>query len=112
MSEEEIYRLFIEWMKKSWYGLPEADEMTPLIRARYTPEEASQLTGFPFSGIDLEELAKLKGTDPTELVPRLDALSRKGVVLRSARGTKVRYSLHDSFFVFLRSAFWPGGRDA
>ena len=31
MSEEEIYRLFIEWMKKSWYGLPEAEEMIPLI---------------------------------------------------------------------------------
>lgn len=52
MSEEEIYRLFIEWMKKSWYGLPEAEEMIPLIRARYTPEEASQLTGGP---LDIKE---------------------------------------------------------
>lgn len=31
MSEEGIYRLFIEWMKKSWYGLPEAEEMIPCI---------------------------------------------------------------------------------
>ena len=111
MSEEEIYRLFIEWMKKSWYGLPETEEMIPLIKTRYSPEEASLLTGLPYSVTDLEALAKLKGMNPSELAPRLDDLAKKGVVFRSAMGGKVRYSLNDSFFVFLRSAFWPGRTD-
>ena len=106
MSEEEIYRLFIEWMKKSWYGLPEAEEMIPLIRARYTPEEASLLTGLPYSETELEVLAKMKGMNPSELAPLLDDLARKGVVFRSARGGKVGYSLNDPFFVLLRSSFW------
>jgi hypothetical protein len=106
MSEEEIYRRFIEWMKKSWYGLPEAEEMIPLIKTRYTPEEASLLTGLPYSPTELEALAKLKGMNPSELAPRLDDLASKGVVFRSASGGKVGYSLNDSFFVLLRSSFW------
>ena len=106
MSEEEIYRPFIEWMKKSWYGLPEAEEMIPLIRARYTPEEASLLTGLPYSETELEALAKMKGMNPSELAPRLDDLARKGLVFRGARGGKVIYSLNDSSYVLLRSAFW------
>jgi ferredoxin len=111
MAEEEIYGRFIDWLKQTWWDLPEADERLYLIKARYTAEEASLLTGMPFSGKSLEELAEIKKMAPAELARRLDALARKGVVFRSAMGGKVRYRLNDSFFVFLRSAFWPGRTD-
>jgi hypothetical protein len=29
MSEQEIYSSFMEWLKQTWYGLPEADELVP-----------------------------------------------------------------------------------
>ena len=111
MSEEEIYRRLIDWLKQTWVHLPESAELLPLIKARYTAEEASLLTGMPFSGKSLEELGEIKKMDPAVLARRLDALARKGVVFRSARGDKVRYSLNDSLFVFLRSAFWLGRSD-
>ena len=111
MSEKEVYRRFINWLNQTWWGLPEADELMPLIMARYTPEEAAVLTGIPFSGKSLEELAEMKGMDPADLDPQLHALAKKGVVFRTMRGETVRYSLNDSFFVFYRSAFWPGRTD-
>ena len=111
MSEQEVYLRFIDWLKQTWWDLPEADELVPLMMTRYTPEEASLLTGMPFSGRNLEELAEMKQMDPAELRQKLDALAKKGTVFRAVRGETVRYSLNDSFFVFLRSSFWSGRTD-
>ncbi|UCD56774.1 MAG: 4Fe-4S binding protein [Candidatus Hydrogenedentota bacterium] len=111
MSDREVYQKFIEWLGSTWWGLPESDELMPLIMARYTREEAALLTGIPFSGRNLEELAGMKQAEPAELATRLDSLARKGVVFRSVEGDTVRYSLNDSFFVLLRSAFWHGRAD-
>ena len=111
MSDQEIYQRFIDWLKQSWWGLPEADELRPLIIATYTPEEASLLTGIPFSGRDLQELAEMKQMDPIELNHWLEELARKGLVFRIVSGDTVRYSLNDALFVYFRSSFWAGHTD-
>ncbi len=36
MPEQEVYRRFINWLNQTWWGLSEADELMPLIMARYT----------------------------------------------------------------------------
>ncbi len=110
MSEQEVYASFITWLKQTWWGLPEADELVPFIMATYAPEEASLLTGMPFSGRNLEELAEMKRMDPAELSHKLDALAKKGLVFRTVRGETVRYSLNDGFFIH-RSTWWPGRTD-
>ena len=111
MSEQEVYRRLVDRLKQSWWGLPEADELMPLMMATYTPEEASLLTGMPPSAMNLEELAEMKQMNPDELDRRLDALAKKGLVFRTVRGETIRYRLNDSFFVYYRSAFWPGRTD-
>jgi hypothetical protein len=79
MSEREVYARFIDWLRQSWWDLPEADELIPLVMASFTPEEASLLTGIPFSATNLEELAEMKQMDPVDLNRRLDALAKKGL---------------------------------
>lgn len=111
MSEQEIYERLIDWLKEGWWDLPEADELMPLIKATYTPEEAALLTGVPFSTRSLEEVAEMKQMEPAALSHRLDALAKKGLVYRTARGDTVRYRLNDSNFLFFRSAFWSGRSD-
>jgi len=105
-SEKEIYQELIDWLRKAWWGLPDSEHLMPTVRAFYNPEEAALLTGIPFSGQSLEELAEMKGMVPEELAPKLDALARKAAVWRSEKGDSVRYSLNDSFFVFMRGPFW------
>ena len=85
-SEQDVYNRFIDWMKQTWYGLPEADELLPLMIARYTPEEAALLTGMPFSGKSLEELAGMKQMEPAKLGQQLDALAKKGLVPTCIKG--------------------------
>ena len=115
MSEKEVYREVIDWLGSTWWGLPESAELMPLLKARYTVEEARLLTGMSFSGPSrgetLDELAEMKHVDAAELGPQLDALARKGVVYRDAEGGTIRYGLNDSFFTLLRSSFWPGRAD-
>jgi len=110
MSEQEIYQRLIDWLNQGWYRFREADELMPLMMAMYTPEEASLLTGMPFSGKWLEELAEMKQMDPAELRPKLDALARKGLIFRTVKGDSVRYSLNDAFFIW-RTFGWPGPTD-
>ena len=93
MTEQEIYRDFIAWLGKTWWGLPDSDQLMPLIKARYSVEEAAFLTGMPFSGNDLAELAELKGRDPAELQPYLDGLAKKGILFRRQPGDT--YCLQD-----------------
>ena len=75
MDQKDIYRQFIDWLNQTWWGLPPADELLPLIQTCYTPEEAELLTGMPFSGGSLEELAAAKGMEPS-----LEAKNRTGKV--------------------------------
>jgi ferredoxin len=115
VSEQGVYEKLHEWLKTSFSGMVDSEEVIPMLEARYTPEEAEILTGLPFTNPfqkpTLEELAEQKGMDPAELGPKLDAAARKGVVLRVAEGDTVSYALNDPFFIFMRSAFWAGGED-
>lgn len=111
MSEKEVYERFIEWLRKTWWSLPESEHLMPTIKAFYSPEEAALLTNFPFKNTSLEELAELKGMNPEELGSKLDALAKKGTVWRSIKGETTRYKLNDSFFTFMRGPFWAKDPD-
>jgi len=108
MSEQEVYQRLINRLKQDWWDLPEADELMPLVMATCSPEEASLLVDMPTSAKNLEELATMKQMDPSELGQQLDILAKKGVVFRTVKDEAIRYRLNDSFFIFLRSAFWTG----
>ena len=109
-DNDRVYLDLIEWMRRSWGHLPDSEELLPMIKAGYTPEEAELLTGMPFVESSIEELAELKQMDPEELEPVLEGLARKGLFLRLQRGSAFTYRLVDARFVFLRS-FWWSGRD-
>jgi len=111
MSEQEIYKRFMEWLKQTWYGLPEAAELDPLIKSTCTPEEAALLTGFPYKGGYLEDLAALKKIPAEKLGQQLDELASKGLLFRTVKSDRVRYSLNDLFFMDYRAAFWSGRMD-
>ena len=110
MSDEAAYKAFIEWLKRSWH-LPETQDLLVLVKERYSPEQAAFLTGMPLGLTKLEDLAAMKGMDPAELGPELDALAKQGVMYRRVEGDTLLYKLNDAFFSFLRSSFWHGRWD-
>jgi formate hydrogenlyase subunit 6/NADH:ubiquinone oxidoreductase subunit I len=111
MTDNEAYERLAERLRDTWYGLPQADEVMPLLKAHHTPGEASLLAAIPFGGNNLEDLAEITGIEAADLKPRLDALAGKGALFRTVTPETTRYSLNDAMFVYLRSAFWAGGTD-
>ncbi|MCP4757309.1 MAG: 4Fe-4S dicluster domain-containing protein [Proteobacteria bacterium] len=111
MSDEKIYGEFSEWMKNTWYGMPESEDLISVVASRHTPDEAAFLTGFPFRKTSLEDLAAMKEMDAAELEAKLDEMTLRGVLNKDRKDGKVRYSLADLFFSIFRSAFWGGKED-
>jgi hypothetical protein len=107
MIQEEVYSRFIDRLRQTWWGLPEGDELMPLINATYSPEEASLLSGMPPSAANLENLAEMKQMAPTELGQQLDGLAKRGILFRTVRDDTVRYRLNDSFFIYYRTPSGP-----
>ncbi|MBW1711177.1 MAG: hypothetical protein JRJ73_15080 [Deltaproteobacteria bacterium] len=91
MTESKIYEKFIEWLKTAPGSFPDSGDMTALIKARYTPEDAALLTNIPFGPRTIEELAEIKQMAVEDLKPRLDALAKKGVVWKIFTYGKYRY---------------------
>jgi|GEM_PF-5400339 len=64
-DENEIYEKFIKYLGKTWWGLPESKELVPIIKERYTVEDADFLTRIslpngtgPLFGKTAEKIAK------------------------------------------------------
>ncbi|MFA5065847.1 MAG: 4Fe-4S dicluster domain-containing protein [Dehalococcoidia bacterium] len=108
--ERNIYLKFIEWQKKSWYGVPGSEKLLDIIAAKYTPAEAEFLTGIPFSPKSLDVLSGLKGMDPAMLGVRMDELTRKGFLYKFERDGVPHYMLND-IFMLMRTTGWPGRTD-
>ena len=47
MDQKDIYRQFIDWLNQTWWGLPPAGELLPLIQICYTPEEQKSVLRNP-----------------------------------------------------------------
>jgi len=112
MTEIEVYEKFIEWLKTAPSVFPDSEDMTELIKSRYTPDDAALLTNIPFNGRTIKELVEIKGMPVEELKPRMDALAKKGVVWKIFTYGAYRYRLCDPFLVFYRSVYWGGGRNS
>ncbi|MBW2298148.1 MAG: hypothetical protein JRF32_11145 [Deltaproteobacteria bacterium] len=80
MTDEEIYQKFVAWLGRTWWGLTESEHLMPLMKARYTAEEAAFLTGVPHSATSLEDLANLKGVAVLALEPQLKKMCRRGLM--------------------------------
>ena len=108
MTDKEIYEAFAEWLGNTWWKLTESEHMMPMLAAYILPDEAAFLTGVPFSRKTAKELAAMKDMDLDEILPLLEKLTRKGLLFVEEGAEGTRYRLNDSFFIFLRAAFWGG----
>jgi hypothetical protein len=78
--ERDVYEKLKDWLNKSWAVMPASEDLMPLIRARFSTEEAEFLTGFPYRKTPTDELARMKGMDQKALEPILDDLASQGKI--------------------------------
>ncbi len=111
MNKPDHYSRLIKHMKGWIIGLPDAEDMLPLLEARMTPEEAEFLATFPFLPKTIEELSQTYDAPIDDLQARLDPMARKGLIFRHESRSTVRYALNGSMFMLYRSPFWSGRDD-
>ena len=111
MEKENAYERLIAHLGEWYMGLPEAEALLPLLKTRYSEEEASFLADFPFLPQTLEDLAHRYQKTIETMAIKLEALAEKGLIFESRSGRSVRYALNDSMFSLYRSPFWSGKDD-
>jgi hypothetical protein len=61
VSDEEAYETLTGNIRSWIFGLPESELLLPLLKMRFTPDEAEFLSRFPHKPTTLEELAGIYG---------------------------------------------------
>lgn len=108
MTDQEIYQKFVDYLDNPLVGFPESEHMMPMITSFITPEEAEFMTGFPTSDASLDQIAAMKEMDPADVLPKIEALCRKGLVYEAIRGDSSQYRLVHPLEMFLRVTYWDG----
>jgi len=111
LSEDIQYNDLIEHFRNWIIRLPESEHMMPLLKLRFTPEEAEFLAKIPFLGHTAEQLSARLDMPIKKLMKKLNKFAKNGIVFRSVGRSEVRYSLRDSLFVFYRSIGWTGKKN-
>ncbi len=114
MTEQEIYQKFIDYMNNPVWEFTESEHKMPMIKSFLTPNEVEFLTGFPMTATKLEDIAAIKEMDEAEILPKIEALCKKGVIYEAIRGDSVRYKIWTAAEMFIRAVNWSGkgGKDA
>jgi len=110
-NDDSVYLQLIERQRKWLYGLPDSEYLLPLMRLRMSPEEAAFLLKIPYLPHTIEQLLPVTGMDLSTLQTMLDAMARKGLVMKIAGSRGARYMLHDAFFWFYRMPGYEGKND-
>lgn len=111
MADNDVYEKFVQWLKKSWFGVPDSKHMMDAVKATYSPEDAAFLIGMPYKLTSLKELSSQRQMEESELEPLLNRLAVKGLIWKSVGEKGTYYSMNDLFFVIMRSSFWGGKED-
>jgi len=86
-------------------GLPRHAAVERILALLFTEEEAELAAVFPFSTVLLEDLASETGREEAELLPLLDSMASKGLVLEIERDNRTRYWLSAAFPGFFEYTF-------
>jgi ferredoxin len=111
LSEDTQYNDLIEHFRNWIIQFPESEQMMPLLKLRFKPEEAKFLSKIPFLGHTAEQLSATFDIPVKKLIKKLDKFAKEGIIFRSEGRSEIRYSLCDSLFVFYRSVGWKGKND-
>jgi len=111
MSKYDVYDALIDHLGEWIFDFPKSEDLKPMLKLRITPEEAEILSQLPYLGHTLEQLTKNIEVPLDELKVMLDNLTKKGIVFRIERSSRMLYSLPDPLFIFYRSIGWKGEDD-
>jgi Pyruvate/2-oxoacid:ferredoxin oxidoreductase delta subunit len=95
-KKDESYLRLIEHFREWVFGMPDSEELLPILKWLITPDEAELMAKIPFLPHTAEQLSERLGILVEELREQLEVLSKKGLIFRSEGSTSTRYAMTDS----------------
>jgi formate hydrogenlyase subunit 6/NADH:ubiquinone oxidoreductase subunit I len=80
-EKDEVYRLLAERLNKNPVGAPVNDTLMAILHRLYTETEAMVGSKLPLLPMTLDQIAAMTGIDDQQLLPILDSMADKGLVL-------------------------------
>ncbi len=99
-NNDSVYDELIEKQRKWIYGLPGSEYLLPIMKLRMSPDEAAFLLKIPHFPHTLEQLQQIAGMDQGDVEATLDALAKRGLVMKITSAKGSRYLLNDAVFWF------------
>jgi NAD-dependent dihydropyrimidine dehydrogenase PreA subunit len=111
MAHDDPYKRIIEKCGNWLFALPDSELLDPLLKLRFTPEEAELLSRFPHMPSTLERLTALLNIPAEELQTVMEPMIRKGLIRTFPDESGTRYAFADPMFFFFRMPGWKGQDD-
>jgi ferredoxin len=80
-GDEKVYRRLGKKIDNLTVKAPWNETLAAILKDLYTPEEAEILIRMPYTLSTIDRIAKMTGTGKTQLIPILERLCNKGLVL-------------------------------
>ena len=104
-SGHGVYARLQKRLDRSPIGAPEAPALFEILKRLYTEEEAEIACRLPIRFTDIGEIARRTRKSPEALLPVLDQMAEKGLVMDFEHKGKVQYILSPTLFGFFEFAF-------
>jgi len=111
MSHDKAYEDLLNHMRNWLFNLPDSDLLLPMLRLRFSPDEARFLARFPHRLSTIEELSRRLSMPADQLRDLMEPIIHKGLI-RAYDGTSgMRYAFSDVVFSYYRMPGWRGRDD-
>jgi len=111
MSRDKGYDDLLSHMRTWRFNLPDSDDLLPMLRMRYSPEEARFLAQFPHRPTTLETLTQHLSMPAERLCDVMKPMIHEGLICEFNGKSGTRYALSDMVFSYYRMPGWRGRDD-
>lgn len=104
-KDEVVYQVLAERLNREPVGVKMNAAMMSLLRGLYTESEALVGSRFPLVPIRLDKIASITGMETGQLLPILERMAQKGLIIDMPRRDSVYYSLAPIMIGFFEYTF-------
>jgi NAD-dependent dihydropyrimidine dehydrogenase PreA subunit len=111
MPEQKVYEKLTGKLRTWLFDLPDSELLMPLLKLRFSYEEAEFLSSFSFIPATLEQIAKRMEVAEDILIHRMQPMIKKGLICTFEGRSGTRYAFTDHVFFLYRMPGWKGEHD-
>ncbi len=108
MPQLDVYEHLIGRLRTWLFNFPDSELLMPLMKLRFSQEEAEFLCRFPFIPSTLDQVAERMKESQKQLIEKMSPMIQKGLICAFEGKSGTRYAFSDQLFFLYRIPGWKG----